>query len=67
MEMLHTLEWCDSKIDKISYVESDRPSPGIIIAFLSRLGCLQMVADKLDLLFGLPDDIRYKHLAFSSL
>jgi hypothetical protein len=34
---------------------------------LSGLGCFQTVADELDLLFGLLDDIGPKYLAFSSL
>jgi hypothetical protein len=67
METLHTLKWCDSKVDKISCIESDKPPPGISIFFLPRLSCLQTVADELDLLVGLPDDVTSKYLAFSSL
>jgi hypothetical protein len=67
MEALHTLEWCHSKIDKISHVEGNRPSLRVSIALLSGLGCLQTIPNELDLLFGLLNDIRPKYLAFSSL
>jgi hypothetical protein len=67
MEALHTLEWCDSKVDKISHIEGDRSSFWVGITLLSGLGCFQTVADELDLLFGLLDDIGPKYLAFSSL
>jgi hypothetical protein len=45
METLHTLERCNLEIDKISCVESNRPSLGVSIALLSRSGCLQTVTD----------------------
>jgi hypothetical protein len=67
MEALHTLEWCDSKVDKVSHIEGDRPPFWVSITLLSGLGCFQMVADELDLLFGLLDDIGSKYLAFSSV
>jgi hypothetical protein len=67
MKALHTLEWCDSKVDKVSHIEGNRSSPIVGITLLSRLGCLQTIADELDLLFGFLNDIRSKHLALSSL
>jgi hypothetical protein len=67
MEALHTLEWCDSKVDKISHIESDRSPLWVGVTLLSRLGCFQAIADELDLLFGLLDNVGPKYLAFSSL
>jgi hypothetical protein len=66
MEALHTLEWCHSKVDKVSCVEGNRSSLGVGITLLSRLGCLETVADKLDLFLGLLDDVGAKDLALSS-
>jgi hypothetical protein len=65
MEALHTLEWCHSKINKISHVEGNRPSLRVSIALLSGLGCLQTIPNELDLLFGLLNDIGPKDLALS--
>jgi hypothetical protein len=65
MEALHTLEWCSSKVDKISHVEGNRSSPGVGITFLRRLSSLQMILNELDLLLGLLNDVRAKDLAFS--
>jgi hypothetical protein len=67
MDALHTLEWCDSKVDKVSHIEGDRSPFWVGVTLLSGLGCFQTVADELDLLFGLLDDIGPKYLAFSSL
>jgi hypothetical protein len=67
MEALHTLEWCDSKVDKVSHIEGDRSPLWVSVTLLSGLGCFQTVADELDWLFGLLDDIGPKYLAFSSL
>jgi hypothetical protein len=65
MEALHTLEWCYSKVDKISHVEGNRSSLGVGITFLPRLGCLQTIPNELDLLLGFLNDVRAKDLAFS--
>jgi hypothetical protein len=65
MEMLHTLERCHSKVDKISHVEGNQTSLRVSITFLPGLGCLQTIPNELDLLFGLLNDIRTKDLAFS--
>jgi hypothetical protein len=65
MEALHTLEWCHSKVDKISRAEGNGSSLGVGITFLPGLGCLQTIPNKLDLLLGLLNDIRAKDLAFS--
>jgi hypothetical protein len=67
MEALHTLEWCHSKINKISHVEDNKPSLRVSIALLSGLGCLQTILNELDLLFSLFNDIGSNYLAFSSL
>jgi hypothetical protein len=67
VEALHTLEWCDSKVDKVSHIEGDRSPLWVSITLLSGLGRFQMVADELDLLFGLLDNIGPKYLAFPSL
>jgi hypothetical protein len=67
MEALHTLERCDSKVDKVSHIEGNMSPFRVSITLLSRLGYLQTVADVLDLLLGFLDDIRPKHLALSSL
>jgi hypothetical protein len=67
MEALHTLEWCDSKVDKIFHIEGDRSPLWVSVTLLSGLGCFQTVSDELDLLFGLLDNIGPKYLAFSSL
>jgi hypothetical protein len=66
MEALHTLEWCDSKVDKVSHIEGDRSPLRVGITLLSRLGGFQTVADKLDLFLGFLNDIRTKHMALSS-
>jgi hypothetical protein len=66
MEALHTLEWCHSKVDKISHVEGNMSSLGIGITLLPRLGCFEAVADKLDLFLGFLDDVGAKDLALSS-
>jgi hypothetical protein len=66
MEALHTLEWCDSKVDKVSHIKGDGSSLRVSVTLLSGQGCFQMVADELDLLFGLPDNIGPKYLTFSS-
>jgi hypothetical protein len=66
MEALHTLEWCDSKIDKVSHIEGDRSPLWVGITLLLRLGCFQMVTDELDLFLSFLKDIRPKHLALSS-
>jgi hypothetical protein len=66
MEALHTLEWCDSKVDKVSHIKGDGSSFRVSVTLLSGLGCFQTVADELDLLFGLPDNIGPKYLTFSS-
>jgi hypothetical protein len=67
MEALHTLEWCDSKVDKVSHTKGDMSPLWVGITLLSGLGCFQMVVDELDLLFGFLDDIGPKYLAFSIL
>jgi hypothetical protein len=66
MEELHTLEWCHSKVDKVSHVEGNRSSLGVGVTLLPRLGCLEAVVDKLDLFLGLLDDVGAKDLALSS-
>jgi hypothetical protein len=66
MEVLHTLEWCHSKVDKVSHVEGNRSSLGVGVTLLPRLGCLEVVVDKLDLFLGLLDDVGAKDLALSS-
>jgi hypothetical protein len=67
MEALHTLERCDSKVDRVSHIEGDRSPLWVSITLLSGLGYFQTVADELDFLFGLLDNIGPKYLAFSSL
>jgi hypothetical protein len=67
MEALHTLEWCDSKVDKISHIQGDRPPLWVTLTLLSGLGCFQTIEDEVDLLFGLLDNIGPKYLAFFSL
>jgi hypothetical protein len=67
MEALHTLEWCHSKVDKISHVEGNRSSLGIGITLLPGLGYFEAVADKLNFFLGLLDDVGAKDLAFPSL
>jgi hypothetical protein len=66
MEALHTLEWCHSKIDKISHIEGNGSSLRVGITFLSGLGCLQTIPNELDLLLGFLNDVRAKDLALSS-
>jgi hypothetical protein len=67
MEALHTLEWCDSKVDKVPHIEGDRSPLWVSITLLSGLGCFQTVADELDLLLGFLNNIWSKYLTFSSL
>jgi hypothetical protein len=52
MEMLHTLKWGNSEIDKVSQLEGNGSLPGIGIALLSRLSSLQTVANQLHLLLA---------------
>jgi hypothetical protein len=66
MKALHTLEWCHSKVRKISHVEGNSSPLGIGITLLPRLGCFKVVADKLDLFLGFFDDVRAKDLALTS-
>jgi hypothetical protein len=65
MEALHTLEWCHSKVDKISHVEGNRSSLRVGVTFLPGLGCLQMIPNELDLLLGFFNDVSAKDLALS--
>jgi hypothetical protein len=67
MKALHTLEWCDSKVDKVSHIEGDSSPFWVSVTLLSGLGFFQTVTDELDLLFGLLDNIGPKYLAFPSL
>jgi hypothetical protein len=66
MEALHTFEWRDSKIEKVSHIEGDRSPLWVGITLLSRLACFETVADELDLFLSFLNDIRPKHLALSS-
>jgi hypothetical protein len=66
MEALHTLEWCHSKVHKISHDEGNRSPLGISITLLPRLGCSKAVVDKLDLFLGFFYDVGAKDLALSS-
>jgi hypothetical protein len=65
MEALHILEWCHSKVDKVSHIEGNRSSLGIGITLLPRLGCFEVVADKMDLFFSFLDDVGAKDLTLS--
>jgi hypothetical protein len=67
METFHSLEGCDSKVGKISDVESHFSTFGVGVALLTRLCSFQMVADELDLLFCFSENIGSKHLALSYL
>jgi hypothetical protein len=67
MEALHTLERCDSKVDKVPHIEGDRSPLWVSVTLLSGLGCFQTVVDELNLLLGLLDNIGSKYLTFSSL
>jgi hypothetical protein len=67
VEALHTLEWCDSKVDKVSHIKGDRSPLWVSVTLLSGLGYFQAVADELNLLLGLLDNIGSKYLTFSSL
>jgi hypothetical protein len=66
MEALHTLEWCHSKVDKVSHIEGNRSSLGIGITLLPRLGCFEAVSNELDLFFSFLDHVGTKDLALSS-
>jgi hypothetical protein len=66
MEVLHTLEWCHSKVDKVSHVEGNWSSLGIGITLLPRLGRFEAVSNELDLFLGFLDDVGAKDLALSS-
>jgi hypothetical protein len=66
METLHTFKWGHPEVDKISHLEGKRSSTRIRITLLSGLCGLQMVADQLHLFLDFLDDVRAKHLAFSS-
>jgi hypothetical protein len=67
METFHSLEWCDSKIGKISDVESHFPMFGVGVTLLTRLRGFQTVADELNLFFRFSEYVRSKHLTFSCL
>jgi hypothetical protein len=65
MEVLHSLEWGDTKIGKISNIKNQLTTLWICVGLLMRLSGFQMVTNKLYLLFGFSNDIGSKHLAFS--
>jgi hypothetical protein len=65
MEALHSLEWGDMKISKISNIKNQLTTLRISVALLTRLSGLQTVTNELNLLFGFSNDIGSKHLAFS--
>jgi hypothetical protein len=66
METLHTLEWGHLEIDKVAYLKGMGSMSGVCVALLSGLSGFQTVMDQLYLFFGFVDDVRSKHLAFSS-
>jgi hypothetical protein len=65
MDSLHSLEWCDTEICKVSSVEGHIPALRIGVAFLAGLCNFQAVSDHLDLFVSLSNYIWAKHLAFS--
>jgi hypothetical protein len=66
MEALHSLEWGDTKIGKISNIKNQLTTLRICIALLMRLSGLQTVTNELYLLFGFTNDVGSEYLAFSS-
>jgi hypothetical protein len=67
METLHSFERCDSKIGKISDIESHFSTLGVGVALLMRLCSFQTVTDELNLFFSFSKYVGSKHLAFSGL
>src|ERR1041385_5892036 len=67
MESLHSLQWGESEIHKISNCKSHLSTLGDGITFLMRLSGLETLTNQLDLLFGLLQNIGSKNLPFSGL
>src|SRR4051812_22546198 len=67
MESLHSLQWGDSEIHKISNCKSHLSTLGVGITLLTRLSGLETLTNQLDLFFGLFQNIWSENLTFSSL
>src|ERR1041385_3634511 len=67
MESLHTLQWGDSEIHKISNCKSHLSTLGVGITLLTRLSGLETFTNQLDLLFGLLQNIGSDNFPFSGL
>src|ERR1041385_6481694 len=65
MESLHSFQWGDSEIHKISNFKSHLSTLGVGITLLTRLSRLETLTNQLDLLFGLFQNIGSENLPFS--
>src|ERR1041385_3603211 len=67
MESLHSLQWGDSEIHKISNCKGHLSTLRVGITLLTRLSGLEMLTNQLDLLFGLLQNIGSEIFPFSGL
>jgi len=67
MELLHSLQWGDSEIHKVSNCKSHLSTLGVGITLRTRLSGLETLINQLDLLFGLFQNIGSENLPFLGL
>src|SRR4051812_42144223 len=67
MESLHSLQWGDSEVHKISNCKGHLSTLGVGITLLTRLSGLETFTNELDLLFGLLQNIGSENFPFFGL
>src|ERR1041385_3496424 len=65
-ETLGSLQRSNLKVSLLIQMVAFLPMMMIIVAFLTRLGCFQLITNNANLLFCLLDHIRSKELSFTS-
>ena len=67
MELLHSLQWGDSEIHKVSNYKSHLSTLGVGIALLTILSGLETLMNQLEQLFSLLQNIGSENLPFTGL
>src|SRR4051812_13699994 len=66
-ETLGSLQRSNPKVSLLIQIVALLPMMTIIVAFLTRLGCFQLITNNANLLFCFLDHVRSKELSFTGL
>src|SRR3954470_5583828 len=64
-ESMGSLQRCNPKVSLLILIVAFLPMMTIIVAFLTRLGCFQLITNNANFLFCFHDHIRSKELSFT--